>query len=995
MPQKKFLEQIADYYTSQNKVESLPEFTFIFPNKRSAMFLKRYIQQRIRTKNALMPRFSTFSRFAAQTVHVSEASRFEKLFMLYRSYLQVLAEQNPDRREQPKEFDRFIFWGDMILDDFDEIDRSLADPEKLYSNLEAIRSLTADYLTDEQKDIIRRIWGDTNLTGHIESFWFHTSHGDTPSDLTRKFISLWQILARIYVVFRDRLRKAGLTTSGMQMREAMKRIKDTPVAELKRRRYVFVGLAEVSNAEIAIMDRLQQAGAADFFWDIASPMFAGARGKFKSANRALRAIARLAEQYPMPDDFCLETIKQSPEIDIVGVASGVAQAKCAGNVIAAMQQKGMLDESGAINTAIVLPDPAQLMPLMLSLPDGLPAVNITMGLPYSTTTFATLFSAIIGMQRRIRKRRGGVRTYFFQDVLEVLVHPHLQLLAPTKANSVRQYIYDRRLFNIDAEKLVCEFEDLAFIFRPIDRQDSLEDTYDYITGLLRGIRTALKRHATFNDSFETGILEYFERETGELRRLIDKYGIEMQESTFLTMFERILQSKNINVEGTPLRGLQVMGVLETRAIDFDHIVFLSMNERTFPRRDYVRTMIPNNLRRGYGLPPIEQSESFYAYHFFRAIARAGHATLFYDSRPPGKGTGEMSRYLSQLLYLSGDKNVHHHTLDITGKQPVARAISVSKTKEVMHQLDRFRQPGGPKISASALKTYLKCPLCFYLQYVNGLRDDDDPVDYLDAAKLGDIFHHTAKRLFDDYRNCVITPGIIDKMLHDGKMEQILIEELATLTGLDPKHTIAEDLSYEAILIKSQIEIQLRSMLETEARQYCTGDSFVYVEGEMDVADKQWEIYPGLKVNFRMQIDRIDRIGAGTLRFIDYKTGSDKASAGDTIENLFSGDHERNAIFQLLVYAEAYHDLVDPDVRILPSLHIIKEIVKTGKIAPITFARKEMEPYPGMSSLFRPKLNELFSAIFDTETPFAQCEDAKDCRFCPFLSMCGRTLPESF
>lgn len=993
MPGQKFLEQIADYYTDPARLGNLADITFVFPNKRSAMFLKRYIQQRVVGGNVLMPRFSTFSRLASRIVRVAEASHFEKLFLLYSAYRQVLGEQTPDRREQAKDFDRFIFWGDMILGDFDEIDKSLADPAKLYSNLEALHSITSDYLTDEQKDIIRRIWGDTNLTGHIERFWFHTSPGEDASPLTRKFISLWQILARIYDVFRDKLRAAHLTTSGMQMREAMKIIKDTSLADLARRRYVFVGLAELSNAEIAIMDRLKLAGAADFFWDISSPLFNDSDGRANADNRALRAIAALAKQYPMPSDFTLSLPEKPGNIRIIGVASGVAQAKCVGNIIRRIKNDEDFISSGGINTAIVLPDPGKLMPLMLSLPDNLPAVNITMGLPYSSTTFATLFRAIIAMQRRSRRRRGGVRTYFFQDVLEVLVHPHLQLLTPDKANSVRQYIYDRRLFNIDAEKLSKEFDELAFIFAPIMNRDSLDDTYEYITGLLRGMRKALERHSGFKSSFELDILSYFDREIAELKRLIDKYGIEMQETTFLSMFERILQSKTINVEGTPLCGLQVMGVLETRSLDFDNIIFLSMNERTFPRRDYVRTMIPNNLRRGYGLPPIEQSESFYAYHFFRAIGRASNVTLLYDSRPPGKSSGEMSRYLSQLLYVRNGYNVSHHIIDIKGRRPSARSISVSKTPEVLRQLDRFKTPGGPKISATALKTYMKCPLCFYLRFVNGLQDDDDPVDYLDAGKLGDIFHKTAKRLFDQYKGSVMSPAIIDKMLHDGRMEKILIEELADYTGLDPKRTVLEDLSYEAILIKSQIEIQLRSMLDAEARLYCNGESYVYLEGEKDVVDKQWEIYPGLKVNFRMQIDRIDRIAPDTLRFIDYKTGSDKAAVGETIENLFCGKHERDAVFQLLVYSEAYHDLVDPNVKILPVLHIIKEIVKTGIISPITYNKRPLEPFPAVTDEFRPLLNELFSKIFDDTTPFGQCDDAAKCKYCPFLSMCGRNLPD--
>jgi len=994
----KFLEQIADYYTDPRRIATLHDITFVFPNKRSAMFLKLYIQQRLKAEYSLMPRFTTFARLASDTVRMPEASHNELLFLLYRTYTSVLTATDPEHKEQIREFDRFIFWGDMILSDFDEIDRSLADPDKLYSNLRAIHEITSDYLTDEQKDLIRRIWGETNLTEHIDTFWLHTAPPGNESELTRKFISLWQILADIYREFRSRLRHAGMSTPGMMMRDALAIFKDMSPDEIRRRHYAFIGLSDLSNAEVAIMDRIARVEAADFFWDLASPAFHTPDGMTETGNKAFRIINNLARQFPSPPDFTPEKRTTFGHIDIYGVPSSIGQAKFAGNLISSLTADGRLDEAGAFNTAIVIPDPSQLVPLMLSLPDSLPALNVTMGLPYSSTTFATLMRAIVLMQRRSRKRRGGVRTFFFQDVLEVLVHPHLQLLAPGKANAVRQFIYDRRLFNIDADRLASEFKELAFIFRPINSPDSLDDTYNYITELLHGLREALTRSAgsTFSRSFESEILDYFDKNIAELRRLIDKYSITMQESTLLALFERILQSKIINVEGTPLRGLQVMGVLETRCLDFENIIFLAMNERTFPRRDYVRTMIPNNLRHGYGLPPIEQSENFYAYHFFRAIGRASHVSLFYDSRPPGRAAGEMSRYLSQLLYLyhnAGD--IHHRRVDLTGSQPTTRVITIKKSPRIMAQLEEFKKPGGPKISASALKTFMKCPLCFYLQYVNGLRDDDQPVDYLDAARLGDIFHRSAKRIYDSFRGQPITSSILTSAADSPELSKILVSELADMTGLDPASATFADLSYESMIIHNRTAAQLRSMLLTEASQYCAGSTFEYICGELDIKDRQWQITPDLKVNFRMQIDRVDRIKPGLLRFIDYKTGSDSNKIGNSVDNLFQGDHSRNAVFQLLVYAEAYHDLVDPSVRIMPVIHIIKDIVRDGVIRPITYGREAMQPFPALSAEFRPLLNQLFKRIFDPEEPFGQAPDSNDCKFCPFLSICGRTLPPDF
>ncbi len=998
MPQVKFLEQIADYYTSGNRQKQLADITFVFPNKRSALFLKRYIQQRVDSHYTLMPRFTTFGRFASQTVRVAEASRYELLFILYNSYRQALMEKGPAGLEQVRDFDRFIFWGDMILNDFDEIDKSLADPKQLYKNLEALKEITSDYLTDDQKEIIRRIWGETNLTGHIETFWLH-AYKDDSSELTRKFISLWQILGRIYEIFQERLKKANLTTSGMQLRQALSILRESSEGRLLHRKYVFVGLSDLSNVEIAIMERLKNIGRAEFFWDLESPLFCTPSGELNTENRAIRFIGRLKELFPMPSDFYIEPVDSVGKIDVIGVPSSMEQGKCAGEVIHRMKEHGGFDAARAINTAIVVPDTSRLTHLMLSLPDGLPGVNVTMGLPYSSTNFATLFRSILSMQRNMRKGRNNKSTFFYQDVLEVLVHPHLQVIDPQHANSLRQYIFDSRQFNIDASRLAAEFPELAMIFRPVGDTGNLKASYDYIVDLLHGIRDALLAHlptARVESSLEFDMLKYFEEQVAELHRLIEKYQIDMQGTTFLSIFERILQSKNINVEGTPLQGLQVMGVLETRALDFDNVIIMDMNERIFPRRDYVKTMIPNNLRRGYGLPPIEQSESFYSYYFLRAIARASHVTLLYDTRPPGSlGAGELSRYVTQLLYLHKGNNITHRQLELVGKQPETKDIVVSKSKEVLEQLNEFKREGGKNISASALKTYINCPLQFYFQFVVGLRESDDPTEYMDEAEIGTIFHNTIERLYRPYKNELITEEVIDKILHDGSIDRILVEEIATAKHIDAEHATADDFNVEARILKGQIALQLRQMLECEKTAYClNGGGFTYIDGEKEIKGP-WKINDELTINFKMLIDRIDKIDENTLRFIDYKTGKDDYKIGDSIDKIVSSDYSKHAIFQLFVYAEAYHDLIDKNVKIRPALHIVKKILTEGGINPITYNRKVLPDLEAHHESFRPLLNEMLMKIFDEETAFTQCEDTNSCRRCPFLGLCGRSLPPEY
>lgn len=994
MSHPKFLEQIASYYLEKYDESNLSDFIFIFPNKRSALFLKHYFQQQIHSDVALLPHFTTFSRFLKHTADATDVTYYEALFILYESYCEVLKEKNPGS-ETITEFDKFIFWGDMILSDFNTIDSSLADAEKLYANLKGYKELTSDYLTDEQKEIINRLWGETRLTQHVEGFWLHTGPGVAPneggeSSMYRKFISLWEILSPIYQKFQKKLKEKGLSTPGMQARTALEKIKDTNLSKLRRKHYVFVGQADLSNAELAIMNRLKDSGAADFFWDIASPIFQE-HSLPEDTVSWVRFIHNLAKSYPMPDDFELDKITGQPEINIYGIPSAIGQTKIIGDIVSKLN----LDEEKAFDTAIVLPEPSLLTSLMVSLPDDVPGINITMGLPYSATKFATLFSALIAMQRmRRRDRNGGIR-YFYQNVLEILLHPHIQLIAGVKANLMRQVILDKRLFNVEASMLMKNFEELGFLFRPINDIKDNDDSHDYILNVIKGLRELISAKPERGDAeFEISFLNYFEEQVNQLNVLISDYSIRMEESTFLSIFERILMSKNINMEGTPLKGLQIMGVLETRVLDFDYIIMPSLNERIFPRHEYVKTMIPNSLRRGYGLPSIEHVESFYSYYFYRMISRARNVNLLYDTRMPGKGRGEISRFLQQLLYIHNEGNVKHILTDMKGSASDERQIIVAKTPAVMQQLEKFKQSGGPRLSASSLKKYLSCPLRFYLEIVNNLKVEDEPSDYINAAEMGNIFHHAAQKIYQPFKGKPVTAEDIENILSGDTIEKAVIYEIAKLQGINPEDATKDHLNTEGRLLLSLINYQIRTMLEAEKATYCPeGKSFIFVDAEKDVFE-QWKV-GNHTFNFRMQIDRIDRTGDNVLRFIDYKTGTDSLELKQELSHIFSNDHKTSAIFQLLTYAAAFTDLIDNKDDIEFKLHITRSIVKEKEIKPITYKRRPIGKYSELKEEFYPLLENLINSIFDDTTPFTQCEDAHMCKNCPFLSVCGRTLPKEF
>lgn len=1008
----KFLEQIADYYTDGNRPFELSDCVFIFPNQRSALFFKHYIHKRMTEKFALMPRFITFSQFASYTSGVPETSKLELLFILYKTYVEVAKSCGAEVQS----FDRFIFWGDMILNDFDVIDSSLADAEKVYKNLKDLKEISADYLTDEQKEVIERIWGPTLYTQHLENFWHHMGE----KEMACRFVAWWEILGRVYVKFRERLNASGGATPGMQIRKAAEIIKNTAKAELERKHYVFVGLADVSNAEFSIMLRMKNAGCADFFWDVSSPTFYN-KGKLDTTNPALSFISRMIKEFKHPDDFNPEPVDELGRINIYGVASSVMQTKLAGELIGKME----LDENTAFETAIVLPNASQLIPLMLSLPERKYGVNITMGLPYTSTNFSTLLSAIIAMQRHSTFRSGdGARLYYYKDVLEVLLNPHIQLIAPGEANVIRQYIHDNKLSNIDANSLVEHFPVLAFIFSPMNEKKGesythdVDSSYVYVAGLLEGLRSRIEEKADNYRPFELEILSYFENKVKEMKEFIDRFDIDMKESTFLSLFERIMFGASIEMEGTPLKGMQIMGVLETRCLDFDNIMFLSMNEEFLPRKRYVRTMIPNSLRLGYGLPTIRHTESFYSYYFFRAISRAKNVYLLYDTRSPGSGRGEISRFVEQLLTVYKTDKISSAVVSLDGTIPPPREIVVQKSKRVMEQLERYKNPNSHKnISASALKTYLECPLHFYLRYVNDLGDDKEPVEFLDAAAIGEILHGAAELIYKNNSDGPITAAVYDKILASNEIERALISETARQLGvtIDDNTTVDDLNNVEATLIIENLKMEIESMLMAEKEKYCSdGGYFSFLKGELDIKGIQWTV-GNHTFNVHMKIDRIDRLPDNTLRFIDYKTGRDNTTF-TKIEDLFKGDHSVSGIFQLLAYGCSYCDLAQKVANIncneleenedlmwmkkngVPSditfsLYSLRELMKSNVLQDTTQGKVKLRPLSALRNEFEPLLIKTIDDIFNNTTPFGQCSDIARCRFCDFKSVCGRQVAE--
>lgn len=986
-PGSAFLKDVAEFFASGKIGVPHHDIVYILPNKRAGMFLKRHIHSTM-SGVGRMPQMMTMRMFLGRLAGVTEAPARTSLFMLYDAYRTVMLRRNPKQGRWP--FDSFIFWGDIILNDFEEIDKSAVSAIEIFKNLRDVKEIQSDYLNEDQKEAVRRIWGENRLTGDADRFWLHTTK--SKDTLARKFIFLWEILADVYFEYKRILADHGLASIGDIYRRALETVNDIePRDNPEHAHYVFIGFNDATTVETLIFERLRRLGLASFVWDTAPLEIFGT-----DMGRPLQRLNKLVEAFPPPTGF--ETHPLSSEditVDVYAVPSAVAQTKEAQRKLQQWLDNGDIEGDNAINTAVVLPDQSLLVPMLLSIPKDVEALNVTMGLNYRSTSFATLLQAIISMQLRARNVRGEI-CFYFEDVLSVLRHPHIHIIDPEATDAMIAAIKKDKSYNIAVSWLNENASRLAPVFTVIRQTDNPSQVASYLVSMLDCLRKGLiditdKKNE--RQTFEIAFIDYLQAEISAVKSLAEEYKIEMGERTCLQLFERMLNYSGVPTNGTPLVGLQIMGVLETRTLDFDNVVILSMNENKFPRRQYAKTMIPYNLRAGYGMPDPENLESTYAYCFYRLIARSHHIALFHDSRSGQTSFEEVSRYVTRLLYLAPTIKITQHAINISSRIERPKGICVKKTPTVMKALDRFCTPGGTYLSASALKTYRKCQLMFFFKYIGGLREDDDFVKWMNAADHGNLMHRTIQRVYERLDTPHITAEVLEKLID---RSDDTVKRVAELVIAEQRYKTYGELPIEGRLAVMAVRTQVCNDLLAEKNTYCNnGCYFDFLEAEKQVK-AQWTIDDDLVINWNMSIDMVTRTDKGRLRFIDYKTGKDDESVSLDIDSISKQQALKNeAAFQILTYCQAYKDIVNSTALIEPRLHLMRKMVMDSQngmpvIESLKDKRKSViDVYDDIEKEFKPALYGLIKEIFDPNIPFTQTTDEKACRFCPFVDACCR------
>lgn len=969
-----FLRKVAEVYL-QNESTNIVDFCFVFPNKRSGVFFSKYLSEALKTP-ILLPEIITISDLISEFSVGIEASRYEQLFILYNVYKSI--------SNEVVEFDQFQFWGDMILNDFNDVDRYLVDPKQLFINVQRLKEINSNYLTEEQIKIINKYWGENRSFDSVETFWKHLDNNDDNGIPRDRFMKLWEILYDLYLKFNDELTNRGLSYSGRSYKDASEKIAKISANELTYKRYIFVGFNVLSSSEIKIFERLKEIDCADFYWDYNSPVYNC------EYNKATRFIRKYIKLFPSNYNIDNDKIETLPNINIIGIPSNVGQVKEAGKLLSELcANKKITDIENALNTAIVLPDENLFIPLIHSLPENFNAVNITMGYPMRFTPVSALMKAIVSMQLRLRKLKGEY-VFYYEDIQNVLAQPLIRSVANIECEQIQNTISQNRLFNISAEYLKKEYPRLEVLFTPVKDIKDFSNVFAYTISLINFIRQNLS--AVKHSSLEVSFLSRYTQALQSLKVLVERYSIEMQEHTFFHLIERAISSDTINFEGEPLKGLQIMGVLETRALNFENVIMLSMNERVFPRKHFSRSFIPDALRRGYGMSTIEFQESIYAYYFYRLISRATNVYLLYDARTAGVKSGEMSRYLYQLKFLYPQNTIKTSLVDYGIRSTRRDGIIIPKTNEIIEKLNKFRIEGsGKALSASAIKKYCHCPLQFYLEIIEELRIEDEVKEYMDDITYGNIVHAVAEKLYKGLDGIEITETVLERV----KNSTAMLSNEITMAVNEHYNKLGKnnntELYGEAKVLAEIMLYSIKELLERE-KQFTP---IVFKSAEEKMIGR-YSVSPDLTINIKLFIDRVDTAmvnGCEQLRIVDYKTGSDKTSVSSFDPVFDSANADNNgAVLQMFVYCNFYAALQNYDGPIQPIIYKLRTL-KTEGLKPIIIgSKKDAKPvydYRDFNDEFLPYLHDTLEEIFNPQIPFAQTKNDDHCKYCSFKTICSK------
>lgn len=956
-----FLKLVAaDLY--KHTEGNLAHTAVVFPNKRAGLFFNEYLAQESESP-IWSPAYVSISELFRSLSPWEVGDPVKLVCELYKIF----------RREtqSTETLDDFYFWGEMLISDFDDADKNKVDTDKLFSNLQDLRNIMDDYtfIDDEQEEAIRQFFQNFSI--------------ERRTALKERFISLWDVLGNIYKGFRESLASQNIAYEGMMYRHVIEHLN---VDKLPYEKYVFVGFNVLNKVEHTLFTQLKDAGKAVFYWDYDE--FYMKENRQAVTHEAGEFIRRNLRDFPSPlSGELFKNLSKPKEVHYIASSTENAQARYLPQWI---RNNLTTPEK---ETAVVLCNEALLQPVLHSLPAEVKHVNITMGFPLSQTPVYSFLIALLELHTHGFNFKSG--RYTFQSVVTLLKHPYTRQLTGQAELLEKELTRNNRFYPLPGELGKDEF--LTRLFTPLSGNLNLcirlSETLQQVAGIYQANTSGTEDTDAFNQLYRESLFKAYTT-INRFRTLIEEDELTVQSETFRRLLVKVLSATNIPFHGEPAIGMQVMGVLETRNLDFRHLVLLSVNEGQLPKSGGDSSFIPYNLRKAFGMTTIEHKIAVYAYYFYRLLQRAERITLMYNTSSDGLNRGEWSRFMLQFL-IEWPHPITRQFLE-AGQSPQGTSpITVEKTPDVMRRMQSLfdvRANPKAKFSPSALNYYLDCPLKFYYRYVAGLSAPDEVSAEIDSATFGSIFHYAAEHIYKDLttHGKVINKEALEALLrNEVKLQDYVDTAFKKLFFNVPQNEKPE---YNGVqLINSAVIARyLKQLLQNDLRYA----PFTFIASEMEV-DEPIDIQTPkgvIKSRIGGIIDRMDSKD-GTLRIVDYKTGGD-ADTPPHVESLFIPDKKRsNYVFQTFLYA-AIMCRKQPTMKIAPALLYIHRAA-TETYSPVIQMGEPRKPKEAVEDFskyekeYRERLQGLLEEIFNPEKSFTQTEIIEKCTYCDFKALCKR------
>ena len=959
---KTFLEYVAEDIIGKYGTD-LSRIAVVFPNKRAALFLNEHLA-RLAGQPVWSPAYITISDLFRQHTDLKTADPIKLICDIHKSFTKCTGISET--------LDHFYGWGQLLLADFDDIDKNMADADSIFCNLKDIHELDdISYLDDEQKKMLARFFA--NFSDDIES------------ELKKRFLSLWSHFGDIYHDYNRRLTEQGIGYEGAIYRK----VASEQTLHLKYDKYLFVGFNLLQKVERVLFSRLMKEDKAKFYWDFdeyympsPSPLPSGGAlvggygipaiptqptcsvgalpgGALVSSAPTNLNLSDFPNELDNTDPDIYANMRRPKRIRFISSPTENAQARFAANWLLENHRY-----RAGRKTAIVMCDESILLPLMHSLPPEADKVNITSGFPLAMTPVASLVMLLFDLYTLgLRKKGTAFNPHYLK---KLMAHPYAHHLTISTPHHL-----------------------------------TISPILHHIATLIKQVGIATKQEG--DALTQESVFRMFTI-LNRLAALADSGDLLVDNTTLRRLVSQLVGAASIPFHGEPVIGVQIMGVLETRNIDFDNVLLLSCNEGNMPKGINDSSFIPYTIRKAHHLTTIDNKVALYSYYFHRLLQRARDITIAYNNSTDNGHTGEMSRFMLQLLVESGQK-IDHYSLTAKNQPTPLMPKAIEKDETALSKLEEMS-----RLSPSAINTYIRCKLAFYYQYIAHIKEPDSDPETIDNRMFGNIFHRAAYLIYKDItdHSPVIEKAHIQAYLSNRKLLASVVdrafeeEECKTNNGLQ---IINREVIIEYITKLLKIDQQLCPFsilaMEEEAKVY-TQLSFTIPSGGALKGGALVSSAPTKQYNLTIGgiIDRLDAVtdkqtGKRRIRVVDYKTGNKPSSAIKSIEEVFDPKNIASKHSNYYLQAILYSLIVSRSKRwnpaghpVSPALLFIKQAATNDYDPTLCIDKHPISDVTVYEEEFLTKLKETVADMYSPNAPFTPTDDRKKCELCPYRMLCG-------